>query len=141
MAAIAFMQNSILCRNLEPDTLAKLMSAGVVGDHASGTAICNEGDTDDTLYVILEGKVEIRRQHQGKSVEIATLERQAIFGERAVLTGRPRSATISARIDCRIIEFPGNIVRDVANLAPKFGWLLASLMAGRTKDTEKKLGL
>jgi CRP-like cAMP-binding protein len=141
MAAIAFVQNSHLCKGLDTALLSRLLAAGALTTAPAGTTICAEGATDDTLFMIMEGKVEIRQQHADGAVEIATLDRPAIFGERSVLTAHPRSATVIARVDCRLVLFPGEVIRDVANAAPKFGWLLASLMAGRTKDTAKKLGV
>jgi len=141
MAAIAFVQRSLLCKNLDGDLLTRLLSAGSLAQYGAGSVVCTEGTHDDTLFMILEGKVEIRKASAAGDVEIATLDRPAIFGERAVLTAHARSATIVARVECRLVLFPGDVIRDVANAAPKFGWLLASLMAGRTKDTEKKLGL
>ena len=141
MAAIAFVQNSYLCKGLDESLLKKLLAAGTLIAVPAGTTVWVEGAADDRLFMILEGKVEIKKQHGGNVIELATLERPAIFGERAVLTAHPHSATVIARVDCRLVAFPGELVRDIANQAPKFGWLLASLMAGRTKDTEKKLGV
>jgi CRP-like cAMP-binding protein len=89
---------------------------------------------------VLEGSVNIRKRRREAQLELASLDRQAVFGEIAVLTQKPRTASVVARVDTRLVRLSGDVVRRVAERAPKFGRKLAALMAGRNKDTSKKLG-
>jgi len=67
---------------------------------AAGTEICREGEPGNTMFAIVEGTVEIRRG--GRVLE--TLGEGEFFGEMALVDHSPRSASASARTDCRIVE-------------------------------------
>lgn len=62
----------------------------------AGDVIFNEGDPGDEAYLILNGRVKITRQHQQKRLVINQLGPDQIFGEMAIITGEPRTATAEA---------------------------------------------
>jgi CRP-like cAMP-binding protein len=140
MVAMAFIESSILFQGLDAIRLAELYKAGCVAVYGPEKTIFREGDEDDAFYLILDGSVSIKKRQTSGQVELATLDRQAVFGEMAVLTKRPRSATVVTRTEARLIVLPGEVVRTIAEIIPRFGRKLAGLMAGRAKDNEKKLG-
>ena len=76
----------------ELDRIAPLMRTVRV---RAGDAVFREGDEGDRYYVIREGEAELTAG--GRT--IASLGRGAGFGELALLLGRPRSATVTARTD------------------------------------------
>lgn len=63
---------------------------------ASGSTIFREGELGETLYVVLDGivNVSVAERH------IATIGPGGIIGEMAVITRQPRSATAIAEADC-----------------------------------------
>ncbi len=141
IAAMAFVQSSSLCHGVAEEMLAELYAGGEVLEVGAGAVVFQQGGIDDGLYLVLDGSIHIRKTHGSVEIDLASLDRQAVFGEIAVLTeGQPRTATAIARVDTRLVRFDGGVVREVAGAAPKFGRKLAALMAGRTKDTSKKLG-
>ena len=66
--------------------------------HDEGSVILSEGDPGDSMYVISSGEVKVYTQATGKSgtVYLAKLGEGDFFGEVSVLTGKPRTATITA---------------------------------------------
>jgi CRP-like cAMP-binding protein len=56
--------------------------------------ICHEDDPGDAFYIVLSGAVQVISPRTGKY--IATLNPGDIFGEIALLTGTPRTATVRA---------------------------------------------
>ena len=63
---------------------------------APGESIVREGEIGDAAYVILSGRCQATRVVAGRTQLLRELEAGAMFGETAVLTGSPRSATVSA---------------------------------------------
>jgi cAMP-dependent protein kinase regulator len=62
-----------------------------------GTIICKEGDPGDKFYVVHEGVASCTKiQSDGMSKEVARLSSGSYFGEIALLTAKPRQATVSA---------------------------------------------
>lgn len=67
---------------------------------ADGETIFREGEPGDRLYTILKGEVRISKNIPGTGEEaLAILGRGAIFGEMALIDGRPRSADAVAHDD------------------------------------------
>jgi NNP family nitrate/nitrite transporter-like MFS transporter len=65
--------------------------------------VCQEGETGDSLYVILEGEVRIDKQNaQQDSIEVARLQMGDFFGEMALIDRQPRSATVTTLVDCEL---------------------------------------
>jgi CRP-like cAMP-binding protein len=55
--------------------------------------IFSRGDEGDRLYVVASGHVEMYPGKPGRTQPLAVLGPGQVFGERALLTGEPRSAT------------------------------------------------
>lgn len=140
MGAVAFVQSSHLFHGLTPAELNLLLESAELLEYGPADIILCEGSSEDGLYLVFEGSVAIRKRHGTEMVELANLERTAVFGEISVLTRQPRSASVVTQTDTRLIRFAGDTVREVADSSQKFGRLLAALMAGRSKDTRQKLG-
>jgi cAMP-dependent protein kinase regulator len=61
-----------------------------------GAVICKQGDAGDTFYIIKEGEaVCTQKGANGEDVVVAKLGNGAYFGEIALLTSKPRQATVS----------------------------------------------
>jgi CRP-like cAMP-binding protein len=67
--------------------------------------IFREGEPGTHMYVILDGAVEIRKRTGEKTTRtMIKLKTGDIFGEMAVVEGKPRSATAIAVSDCRLLR-------------------------------------
>ena len=66
--------------------------------HDEGAVIISEGDAGTSMYVISSGEVKVYTRGTGNSgnVYLAKLGDGDFFGEVSVLTGKPRTATITA---------------------------------------------
>ncbi len=63
---------------------------------STGEVIFKEGDPSNSVYLIINGKVEISRQRSKKKFILATQRKNTIFGEMALIDGLNRSATVIA---------------------------------------------
>lgn len=137
---MAFVQSSSLCRDLTPELLEEVIGQAHVIEYDAAQVVLEEGAHDNALFFIVEGSVAICKRNGATIVPLATLERPAVFGETAVLTEQPRSASVVTQTDVRLVRVPGELIRSLAERSPILGRMLATLMASRVKDTEKKLG-
>ncbi|MDP3029657.1 MAG: cyclic nucleotide-binding domain-containing protein, partial [Deltaproteobacteria bacterium] len=69
-----------------------------------GEIICREGDPGNSLFIIKSGMVGVYVKKEGQDNLIAQLHRGDFFGERAILTGEPRMATVKAALDVELFE-------------------------------------
>jgi len=58
--------------------------------------IFREGQDSSDAFIIESGKVAVYKLAEGKQVRLATLEKGAMFGEMAAITGEKRTATMIA---------------------------------------------
>ncbi|HOV90990.1 MAG TPA: ATPase, T2SS/T4P/T4SS family [Syntrophorhabdaceae bacterium] len=95
---IACLKNSELFKSLNEDELRALANQLKERIYPPNTAIVREGAQGDSMFIISNGKVEIKKREPSLGVDltIASLENGACFGEMALLTGNPRSATVMA---------------------------------------------
>lgn len=70
---------------------------------AAGEVICCAGDDDVALSVILDGTVEVLVDGQPRR----RLGAGDFFGEIALIHGRPRTATVVAITNVRLLSVPG----------------------------------
>ena len=98
MDKISSLKNTELFKALENEDIETLSSRLKERVYPPNTAIVREGAMGDSMFIIKNGKVEIRKKEKNLGVDltIATLGSGACFGEMALLTGKARSATVMA---------------------------------------------
>ncbi len=65
----------------------------------AGDPVISEGEPGDAAYVIIAGQCVATRLVAGRPQELRRLNPGELFGEAAVFTGQPRSATVTAVTD------------------------------------------
>ncbi len=72
-----------------------------------GETVFDEGDTGDSLFMILSGRVEVRKRFGSEQQMVGTLGPGEYFGEMALLGRRPRSASTRALTPVDLLVLPG----------------------------------
>ena len=103
------------------DELARAVEDLVV---APGTVIFRQGDPGDKFYLIRTGRVRVFRQDAGLETELAVLQAGDDFGEMALFVDEPRSATVAALEETRLMvlskEQFQSILKDFPNVTFAF---------------------
>ena len=99
-----------LFSGLSADGLARLERAARDVEVEAGSLLFRQGDPTDGLYVLRSGRLEVV---QG-DVVLTELARGAVVGELGLLTGQPRSASVRAVRDSRLVHLPAEHFPEVA---------------------------
>jgi CRP-like cAMP-binding protein len=94
---------------------------------ARGDAVMHEGESGDALYVLAEGVLDVDR-------EGITLDRMVpgdVFGEMSLLTGQPRSATVSAATEAVVYKIGREQLQPILERRPEIAEGLAAVMVAR----------
>jgi CRP-like cAMP-binding protein len=67
-------------------------------------------------------------------VTLASFAEGDLFGEVAVLDGRPRSADVVADGSTRCLSVPREAIREAMAAEPQVAWELLGVLAGRLRD-------
>ena len=97
--------------------------------YRAGDVIFERGQPAESMYVIADGEVEI----SVGSRQMDVLGREAIFGEMALVTREPRSATARARTDCRVVAIPEKRFLFLVANTPNFALEVMRVMAERLR--------
>jgi MFS family permease len=85
-------------------TLGRLRSLPV----SEGQTIIRQGDPADRFYIIESGTFTVTQQSaDGPARELRTMGPDEVFGELGLLSGSPRSATVTAASDGTLLELDG----------------------------------
>jgi CRP-like cAMP-binding protein len=85
----------------------------------AGEEVVRERERGTSFYVVASGRLAVtRRDDGGDPVVLARLGEGDFFGEMALLSGAPRSATVAAEEDCEVLELPAEVLRAVAGRHP-----------------------
>ena len=97
---IDYVHNIQFFNSFTKDQVRSILDAASIVRVQAGNVIMNEGEIDDSFYVILSGKAVVVKHN----VDIATINRGECFGEMAYLSGDSRVATVSADTDCILLK-------------------------------------
>ena len=86
-----------LFEGFSPEELVAVIHGLKLLNFAPGDILVAEGGRGDSLFILASGSVKaFVRNPKGDYVKVNELGEGAFFGEIAMLTGRPRTATITA---------------------------------------------
>jgi hypothetical protein len=106
-------------------------------EYVKGEVIVREGEPGDELYLLVDGAVDVIK-HAGTPGEerVNALGAGAYFGEMAVLDGSPRSATVVAASDARVLVLAGSRLRELVHEMPELAFDLLRVLAERLRRAE-----
>jgi CRP-like cAMP-binding protein len=84
-----------------------------------GDRIIDQGSQGTSFFIVCAGKVRVLRTDGEATRELATLEEGAFFGEMALLSDAPRSASVEAAAeDTQLLEIPAIVLTDLSSQHP-----------------------
>ena len=102
-------------------------------DHSAGTVIAREGEPGIGLFVIADGTAEVTIGGAKK----ASLGPGEFFGEIALLDGGPRTATVTATSDVKLLGLTEWVFRGLMQEHPTIAVKTLQAMAGRLRNATK----
>jgi CRP-like cAMP-binding protein len=120
-----------LLAGLAPAVLGRLITRLALVDLAAGEVLFREGEPGACLYVVSEGEVIVETAAAG---ELARLGPGAFFGEVALITDLPRSATIRAAGPVELLAIDRDVVRDLVAAHPEVLGRLLRFVRDRLVD-------
>jgi CRP-like cAMP-binding protein len=130
---------------MNEDHFKKMCKIAKILKFEPGQSIFHEGDKEDYLYVVLEGRVAIEISVPGRGrMRILTADPMEDFGWSSVTpVVRQRTAGVRAVLPSRVAAFDASELRKMCDEDHDFGYLvmrrLANVIAGRLMTTRLQL--
>jgi CRP-like cAMP-binding protein len=115
------------------DILAMFSDADTTEDYSKGTYIFHQGDPAASMYVILEGEVDILLNNR----VIATFKPGHIFGEMALIDEGPRSAGAFAKTDCKVVPIDKDSFLYLVQHTPYFALHVMKILSMKVRALDK----
>src|SRR5215471_6252780 len=138
-----FLKNVKLFGELSPDSLVKLAACLKVADFPPAEVIVREGAPGVSMYIIKSGLVEVRKKDPVTGIDflVAQLSAGAAVGEMSLLTGKPRSATVTTVQPTVVFTLTRADFRNLLTQHPEISLGLARILAERLEDATKQVGI
>ena len=72
--------------------------------YSNGQRIAVQGEAGECMYVIQKGQAEVVLERHDGEIRLSVLESGDVFGEMSLFTKQPRSATVRALGEVRVLK-------------------------------------
>ncbi len=121
-----------LFKSLPSKLLKKIAGMAEFRAFPKGEVIIHEGDQGDSFYHVVSGSARVFQiSEDGIDVTLNTLEPGESFGEMALLTGEPRSASVDTRETSCFLVISKQAFEGVVAESPEFSLALSKILSSR----------
>lgn len=93
-----------LLSDLSESALRRVLSTLIVGRLPGDAVVIRQGEPGSSFFFVASGEVLVSAKVDGRETELARLHEGSIFGEMALLSSQPRSASVSVVGEADLIE-------------------------------------
>ena len=127
--------NISLFSELSDAELEVISRLAVTRNYPRKTLIFSEGDVSNSLYVIASGKVKVfLADEEGKEITLNTHEAGEYFGELALLDNDPRSASVVAVEDSKLLVITRGAFHECLERNPEIAFKVMKGLVQRLRD-------
>jgi len=139
--SMLLLRNVPLFSALPENQLALLVKEVSRKSYPRGSAIIAAGDTTDSLYVVISGRLKVMiSDDEGREVILAILGPNEFFGEMGLIDDHPRSASVVAIEPCEVLAL---LKRDFKKCLEENFEMAMTVMRNlvkRLREADQKIG-
>ncbi len=128
-----------LFANIDPAKLKLMAFASERLTFQSGHSLFRQGDPGDAAYIIVEGTADILVDTPSGPITVATLTKNDIVGEIAILCDVPRTATVTAMGELVTLKITKDLFFRMVTDFPEMGVEIMRVLAHRLEQTTAQL--
>jgi CRP/FNR family transcriptional regulator, cyclic AMP receptor protein len=136
---LQFLNSQPLFEGMDPSSLVALAKASRLKPVSKGSFLFFQADRAEAVYMVWRGVIAIRLENpEGRELVINEMSVGDCFGELAILTGEPRSASAEAVVDCEVLLMPSSAFREALQREPSLAARLLEITARRLQNSSKR---
>jgi hypothetical protein len=129
-----------LFENLTLDQLDAVRQLTNEVEFMAGEVIVREGTPGDELYILLDGRVDVMLGWETpQASKLGEMRGVDYFGEMAILDREPRSVTIVAAENARLLSLDGRSLKDLIQQMPEISFEILRVLTARVRRAERRL--
>jgi small-conductance mechanosensitive channel/CRP-like cAMP-binding protein len=118
---------------LSKKELESLAAASEIRVYGAGETVLRQGDAGEELFIVESGRLKITVQDGGRVIFSKERGPGYLFGEMALLTGEPRTATIEALVDTETVVIGKKAFEEIVQGDPTVVEKLGDVIEKRRK--------
>ncbi len=132
-----FLRTISLFRSVPTQSLLAIGGAMGVFKHLPGETIVKQGELGDRLFVVHDGRAEVRRENlDGSYAALTTVTAGAVFGEMSLFDSEPRSATVVATDTCLTLVLDAPTFHRLGVQYPEILWEICKVLTQRLRNAD-----
>ena len=108
---------------------------------AAGDVLFREGEVGDYAYQVVKGKIEVCKFNGDEYVTLSILEKNALFGEMALIDKQPRSAMARAVDEAVVKEIDKDALLGYLKNSPLTAFNMMQQLASYARNANEKLSV
>ncbi len=130
-------RQSDIFQGLSDGELSQLAQICKMVSYPEGKTICCEGEMGEEIFVLAEGKASVEaNRNRKKRIQIGSIGQGEIFGEMSIIEDLPRTATLIADVDSKLVVIDRVELENLMNRNNHLGKVVMQNMA---KGLSRKL--
>jgi type IV pilus assembly protein PilB len=140
---IEFLKSVKLFSELGANGLAKLAACVKKVEFPPSEIVVREGAPGISMYIIKSGLIEVRKKDPDTGIDflVARLSARDVVGEMSLLTGKPRSATVTTLLPTVALTLSRVDFQNVFAHDAEISLGLARVLAERLEDANRQVGI
>ncbi|HZP67377.1 MAG TPA: DUF1003 domain-containing protein [Rudaea sp.] len=140
MDAVALLRSIPMFEGLADEDLAALSATLETRSFRAGSAIFNQGDAGNAMYIVASGDVNIYLPGEdSRRISLKDIARGEYFGELALFDEKPRSACALATTDTVLLELKHGTLAQYLEKRPRAAMALLRTMSEHLRQTNTLL--
>jgi CRP-like cAMP-binding protein/thioredoxin reductase/ferredoxin-like protein FixX len=136
-ASVARQISSYVGTHIDRATLKELLDSATVVEFKPNDTLIEEGAVDDSVYLVRKGSVTVSVKVSGRDVVLAYLPAGNYVGEMALISRRPRNATVKAVIATEAIQIDGRAFRHLLEVNTELRHSVEEKLARRMAELQQ----
>jgi len=128
---VHLLSNIALFKGLSHSVLQSIAESFYFKELKAGGVLINQGDDGESLFVLVEGLLEVSLQIEGKKKHLTFLRPGTFLGEMALLTGEKRSADVISSTASLVGELTKEAIMPLAEKNPEILNKITAIVAKR----------
>jgi CRP/FNR family transcriptional regulator, cyclic AMP receptor protein len=134
------LEKCVLFSSLEEKARRDIAAYAMPRSFTAGEPICRLGDHGDSMMAVVVGTVRISRPtSRGKEIILADLRSGELFGEIALLDGKPRSANVVALTNCELMILERRNLIPFLERNPAASMKLMEILCARIRRSDERM--
>ena len=120
--------------DLSPEDLKLVAETAREEWYPQNTVIFHQGEEGNMMFVIVEGNLQVLRTTNGIEQVLAQRSAGDFVGEMAIIESAPRSATLSAQTDVRVLAMDGETFKGILRERPDVSFAVLRSVSRRLRE-------